>query len=237
MLKNLIFGIKVYIALFKITPFYNRIKKYKKEGNVELQLKEMQKVNNYWGTMITDYAKINIITEGLEKLPTVPALYVSNHQSNFDIPSIAGALPRQFGFIAKSSLAKVPILSHWITAVGGIFIDRDDPRQSLRAIQEGIEKINNGFSIIIFPEGTRSHKQEMADFKKGSMRLAVKSKAPIVPITIIDSYKHFEETGVVTGGDTRIIIHDPIDTSTASKEELKHINETVENIIREGLNM
>jgi len=235
MFRNFIFLFSFYAAMIRITPFYFQIKKYEKANNKELLLKEMQKVNNFWGSHILKSAHVTVDVTGLEKLPKEACLYVCNHQGNFDIPVITATLDRQFGFITKSPLKKVPILSHWITAVGGLYINRDNPRESLKTIQEGIEKIQNGFSIFIFPEGTRSKKQSMNEFKKGSMRLAVKTKAPIVPITIQDSYKRFEEQNKVTPGVIKLTIHDPIDTASLSREELKHINETVEEIIKSGI--
>jgi len=236
MFKNFIFLFRIYAAILSITPFYFKIKKYEKANNKELLLKEMVNVNNYWGRHILRSAGVTVDVTGLEKLPDVACVYVCNHQGNFDIPVITATIDKQFGFITKDSLSKVPILSHWITAVGGLYMNRDNPRESLKTIQEGIEKIKNGFSIFIFPEGTRSRQHDMGEFKKGSMRLAIKTKVPIVPITINDSYKRFEEQNKVTSGVISLTIHDPIDTASLSKEELKDINETVEAIIKSGLN-
>ena len=236
MFKNFIFLFRIYAAIISITPFYFKIKKYEKANNKELLLKEMVNVNNYWGRHILRSAHVTVDVTGLEKLPDVACVYVCNHQGNFDIPVITATIDKQFGFITKDSLSKVPILSHWITAVGGLYMNRDNPRESLKTIQQGIEKIKNGFSIFIFPEGTRSRQHDMGEFKKGSMRLAIKTKAPIVPITINDSYKRFEDQNQVTPGVITLTIHDPIDTSSLSKEELKGINETVEAIIKSGLN-
>ena len=96
------------------------------------------------------YGEENIPSEG-------PVCYVSNHQGYCDIPCYFTALRKiQFGFVAKDDLEKVPKYGDWIKRVRSSMIKRGDPRASLKAILEGIEYIEQGFSMLIFPEGTRA---------------------------------------------------------------------------------
>ena len=107
---------------------------------------------------------------------------------------------------------------------------------SLQTINDGAELLKQGFSLVIFPEGTRSHCAEMGEFKAGSLKLATKAKVPIVPVTISGTYHFFEETGAITWGvHVDVIIHEPIDTANLSRAELAELPEKVEGTIRNGL--
>jgi len=173
---------------------------------------------------------------GTEKIPDGPVLFVSNHQSNFDIPLMLSFVNKPKSFIAKIELANIPLLSSWMKAGNCVFIDREDPRQSLRVINEGIEILKRGHSMVIFPEGTRSKGPQMQDFKKGSLRLATKSGVPIVPVTISDSYKMFEaNNGRIKPAKVTITVSDPMYTNQLTKEEENSLSDKVYEIIKRNL--
>ncbi|GIO27887.1 lysophospholipid acyltransferase family protein [Ornithinibacillus bavariensis] len=153
----------------------------------------------------------NVHVTGRENIPDGPVLYVANHQGLFDILAILGHLGRPVGFIAKKEIKKLPIISTWMELLQCVFIDRSDRRQSMNAINQGIENLKNGHSIVIFPEGTRSRGTKLNEFKPGSLRLATKAKVPIVPVTINGTYKMLEEeNGRVKGTTIYMTIHKPI---------------------------
>lgn len=235
MLRGLSFGIYFYWYLFKITPIYFNIKKLKKLGDKEAHIDAIRQISHRWGKALLKNAKVSLTVKGAENIPDGPVLFVSNHQSNFDIPIFFAALDKQIGFIAKKELNKVPIFNKWIKVIESVFIDRDDARQSLMAIQDGIDLLKNGYSLVIFPEGTRGKDGVMQDFKKGSLRLAIKSNVPVVPVTLKDSYKLFEENKRLTPGHVDFIIHEPIRTNELSKEEANNLAEKVHDIIESAL--
>ena len=116
--------------------------------------------------------------------------------------------------------------------------DREDPREALKAISEGTENLKNGYSMIIFPEGTRSKSNVMGEFKKGSMRLAIKAGVPIVPITFYDTHKGLEgNNGWVKKANAKLIIDKPIYMDKMSKQEKAEISEMVKNIIQTNINV
>ena len=86
--------------------------------------------------------------------------------------------------MAKRSLGRIPVFGEWIRDIRSVFIDRDDARSSLKTMEEGIDLLKKGFSLVIYPEGTRSRGPELGEFKKGSLRLATKSGVPVVPVTL-----------------------------------------------------
>ena len=120
----------------------------------------------------------------------------------------------------------------------GVFIKRGETREGLKAIKEGAEKLKNGYSLIIFPEGTRSHCSDMADFKPGSFKLATKAGVPIVPVTINGSYHMFEDRDVITNGAViDVIVHPAIETAGMSRGDQNQLPERVEQIVRNGLDI
>lgn len=175
--------------------------------------------------------------DGLENLPDEgPVVLVGNHQGYADIAAYFAAFTKfQFGFVAKEELAKIPFYGSWMPRIRSLFIKRDDPKASLETIREGVALLKRGFSLVIFPEGTRSKGPVPGPFMKGSLKLATRAKVPIVPISMNGTYKIYEETGVFTPADVHIIVHEPIETKSLSREEERTLNEKVEQIITDGV--
>lgn len=116
-----------------------------------------------------------------------PRIYMSNHQSYFDILAVLAGLPGEFKFLLKQELMKIPLFGIAVRKTGYISIDRKDFRKAAKSIKEAAEKIRKGTSVLIFPEGTRSEDGRVQAFKKGGFHLALKSGCDIVPVTIINS--------------------------------------------------
>jgi 1-acyl-sn-glycerol-3-phosphate acyltransferase len=118
-----------------------------------------------------------------------------------------------------------------------VFIDRNDIRQSAKAILEAATKVKEGCSMVIFPEGTRSRSSNhIGDWKAGAFKVATKAKAPIVPVTFFDSYKVLEGNKMrIRPANVGIIFHDPIYTAELPRDELSELPEKVKNIIQHGL--
>ena len=190
-----------------------------------------------WSNFVLKVAGLNLTVVGKENIPNEPCVFVGNHQSNLDIPVILSSTNRLTGAIAKKDMEKIPIVNYWMKQIHCVFMDRENPRDALKAISEGVENLKNGYSMIIFPEGTRSRSHNMSEFKKGSMRLATKAGVPIVPITIYDTHKAMEgNNGKVKKANAKLIIDKPIYPNDMSKEEKADIAEMVQDIIQNNLN-
>jgi len=234
--RNIPFLIWFSRFLRTIRPNKLEIKRYRDEGDDEKERKEIIKVENLWGEAQVKRVGITLNVSRSEPLPEGPVVFVSNHQSYWDIPIYFAAIKeKQYGFVAKESLGKIPFFGSWIADIRSVFIKRDDVRASLKAIEEGVELLKRGYSLVIFPEGTRSKGSEMAEFKKGSLRLAVKAGVPIVPITLNGTYRAFEEKGYVRPATIDFIVHPAINTKGLSRSELSNMAERVEEIIRNAL--
>ncbi len=159
--------------------------------------------------------------EGLEYLPkgTSKICIMSNHQGFWDIPALFGYLPISFGFVAKHTLAKIPLVGTWCKALRCVFIDRKNARSSIAAIKQGVKSIEEGYPIAIFPEGTRSQStQKMGEFRAGSMKLATRSGALIVPVSIYGTAAIWEERKIRQSRKIHMRIHAPIDSSQYEKD-------------------
>ncbi len=138
-----------------------------------------------WARSILIVAGTPVSVEGIENLKIDGSvILMPNHQSNFDIPLLLGCLPVQFRWLAKAELFKIPIFGRGMRGCGYISIDRSNRKSAFRSLAEAAQKIRNGVSVLIFPEGTRSWDGEIQSFKKGGFVLSVDAGVPIIPIVI-----------------------------------------------------
>lgn len=111
-------------------------------------------------------------------------VFMSNHQSMYDIPALLASLPVQTRFLAKRSLFKIPIFG-WAIALGGfISVDRSDRSRARESFAAAVEQLKRGASTLVFPEGTRSLDGRLSKFERGGFLLALKSGLAIVPVGI-----------------------------------------------------
>lgn len=172
---------------------------------------------------------------GEENIPKDEAvLFVGNHRSYFDIVLTYSRCRNLTGYVAKKEMLKIPLLSTWMLYLHCLFLDRNDIKQGLKTILEGIAYIKNGVSICIFPEGTRnSNDQQMLPFKEGSFKMAEKSGCAIIPMTINGTAEIFEKQFPKIRK-THVVIEygSPIYMNNLSKEEKKSIGSYTQEVIR-----
>lgn len=178
--------------------------------------------------------KRNIIGE--ENVPKDQAvLYVGNHRSIFDIVICYPRVPNPTGFIAKKEVLKIPLLNIWMIFMDCLFLDRKDIRKGLEMVLTAIDKVKNGISIFIYPEGTRMKTDApMGEFHKGSFKIALKSGCPIVPVVINHSEDVFEKhSPFVKSAKVTVEYCKPIIPGELSKEDLRNIDDYVKNVMLE----
>lgn len=168
--------------------------------------------------------KINI--KGLENLPkNQSVLYVANHRSFFDIVIAYSLVPPLTGFVSKKEVKKIPLLSHWMILMNCLFLDRDNIKEGLKTILQGIENVKNGISVFIFPEGTRAKTNDgLQPFKEGSLKIAEKTNCPIIPVAFSNTSAAFEDQfPKIKKAHVTIEFGQPINLNELSKEEKKFI--------------
>lgn len=121
---------------------------------------------------------------GTEHIPADSCIFMSNHQSNFDILSLIAKLPRRIYWIAKKELFEIPVFGTSMRRAGYIPLDRSNGRNALKSMEMAAKIIRNGKSVVMFPEGTRSTNRYLLPFKRGGFMLAVRAGVPVVPVTI-----------------------------------------------------
>lgn len=164
-----------------------------------------------WSWLILKTTGVRVRVEGLERItPGTTYVFVSNHQSIYDIPVIFASLPFQLRIIAKESLARFPMLGWHLRRGGHLFVDRRNPDPSY-ILNRWRSLVKDGLSLIIFAEGTRSMDGAVARFKAGSFLLALQSGLPIVPVAVVGT-RHVMQKGRLRTepGDVELIVHDPI---------------------------
>ncbi len=190
-----------------------------------------------WGfRCIGHLAGAKLIVLGQENIPRDTAvLYVGNHRSFFDIVLTLSHFPRVTGYVAKKEMNKVPILRLWMKNIHCLFLDRKNIKEGLKTILAGVEEVKNGYSLCIFPEGTRNKVDDtFLPFHEGSFKIAEKGGVPIVPMTIVNSAAIFENHLPKIKRATVIIdFSSPISISELDKETRKSLGTYVSGIIQE----
>lgn len=134
-----------------------------------------------WARGVLWIVGVRINLRGAENLAG-PAIFISNHQSLIDVVFMPSFLPRRVRWIAKQELARIPVWGWGFGSSGAIFINRRHPRQAIESIRQGLDKLPPDWSIVIYPEGTRSKDGRLQRFKKGVFHIAMQSRLPVVPI-------------------------------------------------------
>ena len=189
-----------------------------------------------WGSANLWAAGVKVTLAGTENINSGPYILVSNHQGWFDIFAALGKLPIEFSWLAKEELFKIPFLGHAMSSAGYIPIDRGDPRKALASMNRVAERVRQGTSVYVFPEGTRSAGGVMMDFKKGAFALAVKSGQPILPISISGSYRILpKDSWMIYPGEIRFSIGTPVKSLGAGAKNRDSLMEEVREAIRANL--
>lgn len=233
------FFVALYYGLYMIFIGFKRIKFHfvRVFKGKDAAFQYTKKVVSHWATNTIKIVGMKIEVIGRENIPKEACLFVANHQSYFDIPAIIYAIDKPVGFVAKKELEKIPVYKEWMLSMKSLFIDRGNAREAIKTINEGVQYLKEGYSMAIFPEGTRSRSKHMSEFKKGSLKLATKSKVPIIPISIDGTYKAFEERGSLRRASVRIIIDKPIYTKDLTREEENTLSDDLRNLICKNLDI
>lgn len=165
----------------------------------------------WWAHLILVTTGVRVRVEGLERLtPGTTYVFVSNHQSIYDIPVLFDSLPYQLRIIAKASLARFPVLGWHLKRGGHLFVDRRNPDRA-GILKRWRNLVSDGLSLIIFAEGTRSWDGRTARFKAGSFLLAIEARLPVVPLAVINTRAVMPKGRMRTEPATvELIVFDPI---------------------------
>ena len=186
-----------------------------------------------WSWLVLATTGVNICVVGLDRVPRHGVyIFVSNHQSIYDIPILFSALPFQLRIIAKASLGLFPVLGWHLRYTGHLLLDR--ARTGARTLTQVACLMKRGHSLIVFPEGTRSRDGRVGRFKGGLFLMAVEAGLPIVPVAVIGS-RHVMLKGrlMTCPGDVEVVVHDPISTHALSRDDVRALADRARDIVNE----
>jgi 1-acyl-sn-glycerol-3-phosphate acyltransferase len=189
-----------------------------------------------WGKAALMANRVKVRMEGMEHLEgRGPYIFMSNHQGSYDVFALLGHLPFQFKWLVKKELFSIPFFGWTMAAAGYISVDREGTRETVDAMNEAAQRIREGMSVVIFPEGSRSPDGSIQPFKKGGFTLAIKSKVPIVPIAIKGSRDIMPKGKLTTApGQIRMRVGRPIETQHYSLKDRNSLMEKVRTAITES---
>ncbi|MGQ9500230.1 MAG: lysophospholipid acyltransferase family protein [Dissulfurimicrobium sp.] len=166
-----------------------------------------------WSRILFWAAGAKLFVTGRENIPSDrPVVFASNHASQFDIPILYLALGVQFRFLVKKELFHIPLLGTAMKRAGYIPIDRSGGRAAILSLKKAAQRIKEGTSIVVFPEGTRSVDGRLQPFKSGGMQLAIHAGCPIVPVAISGSHELLPKGSLsLRPGPIHVAIGRPID--------------------------
>ena len=174
-----------------------------------------QRISGLWARLLCKWNGVKVEVVGMENIRLDKAhIFVANHQSFFDIFALSGYLSVPIIWVAKASLFRIPFLGWAMKAAGYISVERENRKMAYKAFLKTIERVKAGYSVVIFPEGTRSEDGSIGPFKKGSHLLAQRSNTPMVPVTIVGSGKIIKKgSGMIKPGGIRIVVSAPVSCS------------------------
>jgi len=189
-----------------------------------------------WSWLILATTGVSVEVAGLDRLePGRTYIFVSNHQSIYDIPVLFASVPWQLRIIAKESLGRFPFLGWHLRRTGHLLVDRRHPDRG-GILRKWKALVGDGLSLIVFPEGTRSVDGHVGTFKAGSVLLAVQATLPIVPLSI-DGTRFVMRKGrlMTCPGHARLQVHTPIETTGLDVGDARALAERVRGIVASGV--
>ncbi len=194
------------------------------------------RVAHSWARSLLFPTGIKVYVRGLSNIrPGRPYIFMSNHQSNFDIPILIAHLGVSFRWLAKAELFRIPLFGLAIKRSGYISIDRSNRKAAIASLRQAASIIRSGTSVSIFPEGTRSRDGRIHPFKKGGFILAVDAGVPVVPIVIHGTWPIMSKNRLmIRPGPVNVEIFPPVNASDYTRKNKDLLQARIEKTIQEG---
>lgn len=184
-----------------------------------------------WARLILATTGVRTSARGVERVDRgVSYVFVSNHQSIYDVPVLFAALPLQLRIIAKASLGRFPVLGWHLRWTGHLLVDR--ARAGAGALRQVARMMRRGHSLIVFPEGTRSADGRVGRFRRGLFLLAIDAGLPVVPVAVAGTRRVMRKGRLTTRpGDVTLVVHPPVPTDGLSRADAGALAERVRGLI------
>jgi 1-acyl-sn-glycerol-3-phosphate acyltransferase len=202
--------------------------------------KLQHKVAVAWAKMLLKICLVRVDVIGTQRLdPNQAYVFCSNHFSLIDTPLMFSSTPRPFRILARHRLWRIPFLGWHLGRAGHLPVNRENPREAVKNIQDAADKIRSGTTILLFPEGGRRDGTNARPFKPGAAHIAIRAGVPIVPVAIVGTSKILPRgCSHLRPGRAELRIGDPISTDALTKSDgkdlIRRVQETVDQIWTAG---
>ena len=184
-----------------------------------------------WARLILVTTGVRTAVRGVERVDRgAPYVFVSNHQSIYDIPVLFVSLPLQLRIIAKASLGRFPVLGWHLRWTGHLLVDR--ARAGAGTLKRVARMMRRGHSLIVFPEGTRSRDGRVGRFRRGLFLLAIEAGLPVVPVAVCGTRRVMRKGMLTTRpGNVALVVHAPLPTDGLTRSDAAALARRVHGII------
>jgi 1-acyl-sn-glycerol-3-phosphate acyltransferase len=188
-----------------------------------------------WSWLILKTTGVRVTVTGLERVPSGHSyVFASNHQSIYDIPVLFWTLAFELRILAKASLGAFPFIGWHLARTGHILVDRKKPGADL--FRQMRQLMTAGYSVFVFPEGTRSLDGSLSRFRAGTFLMAIESGLPVVPVAIDGSRFVMRKGRLMTRpGDVRVTVLDPIPTTGRTPDQARQLARLVQDAVQSAL--
>jgi 1-acyl-sn-glycerol-3-phosphate acyltransferase len=193
------------------------------------------KINGLWGSLFFMVAGIPVrVDRRFKPEPKGAYVFCANHFSYIDIAVMGVIVRNYYAFVGKSDVKTIPLLGYMFAKLH-VQVDRNQPNSRAYSLTKSIRTLAAGRSIMIFPEGgiRTPNPPQMVPFKDGAFTMAIQQQVPIVPITLLNTYKILPDTKKVRvyGQPLRAIIHPPISTIGMTQADVERLREETYRVI------
>ncbi len=191
----------------------------------------------WWARVVSKALGISCSLEGGSKIePGTSYIVAPNHQSIADILPVLGALPLRFRWVLKRELLRIPFFGWGLRGAGAVGLDRSDSSKSVEKMQKAQDTLTDGWSLLVYPEGTTTWDGTLLPFKKGPFMMALQTGVPILPVTTNGSFKMLPRGArIVRPGHVTVTIGDPIPTGGLDLNDLPALMEKTRTAIEKHL--
>ena len=181
---------------------------------------------------VTRIAGESVTVDGRENIPPGVCLFAANHTSNADAPAIVGAIPRRIAILGRKSLFDIPVVGTAFRLAKFVPVDRENRDAALASVKQAVEYIREGYSFLVYPEGTRSPDGRLRRFKKGSFVIAIEAGIPIVPVACSGAHRIMKKNSlIIYPGKVAVRFGRPIDASAYTVERRDELAQRVHDAV------
>lgn len=179
---------------------------------------------------------VRVRVKGIENIPPGVCVFAANHISNIDPTAFVPAIPRRVSLLAKKELFRIPILATAMRLAQFVVVDREDKEAAASSVDLAVQRLKEGVSFAVYPEGTRSPDGRLRPFKKGAFVMAIQAGVPVVPVSIVGAQTLMRKGDWrLYPGEVLVLFGPAVEASKYSMERRGELLARVEALVAAGL--